>query len=153
MNETPLAPARSSRKNIVGLLIGIVLVGIVLLGVWFWMNKLPTHTSDTGGVKAVVVMYDSEGFSPSEVTVKQGGTVTFLQNSAEHEMWVASDDHLEHAEYAGTPMKEHCPDVSGLKFDQCASGVSYSFTFQKTGVWGYHNHKNPEAKGTITVTQ
>jgi|CXWL01.1.fsa_nt_gi plastocyanin len=148
-----ISSAMASRKNVAGLLIGIVLVGTVLLGAWLLMNKLLTQTSDTGGVKAVVVMYDSGGFSPSEVTVKQGGTVTFLQNNAEYEMWVASDDHLEHADYSGTPMEEHCPDVSGLKFDQCGSGVSYSFTFQKTGAWGYHNHENPEAKGTITVTQ
>ncbi len=151
MNETSPAPLRSSHRNV--FILAVILVAVVILGVWWVsMNDMPGGTSDSS-VKAVEVMYTPEGFSPREVTVKQGQTVTFLQGTADAQMWVASDDHPEHAGYAGTPMEEHCPDASGLKFDQCSSGVSYSFTFQKTGTWGYHNHQDPDATGVVTVTQ
>ena len=154
MDTSPSMPPVAPRKSLPTLFIGIGVV-VVLLGVCVWWftkdNTMFPGGDDTA--KAVRIMYTENGFEPKEVTVKQGQTVTFLQGTVDAEMWVASDDHPEHAGYAGTPMKEHCPDASGLRFDQCAKGVSYSFTFQKTGTWGYHNHEHPEAKGVITVTQ
>ncbi len=153
MNETSPIPARPSRKKV---LISVVVLVVVLIFGWWWFSvsnmQLGSGGASSGAAKAVVVMSSAKEFSPAVITVKQGQTVTFLDNDGSG-MWVASDDHPTHAKYAGTPMKEHCPDASGLKFDQCSKGVSYSFTFQKTGTWGFHNHEHPEAKGTITVTQ
>lgn len=126
---------------------------LVLAGWWLLLRErapiLPGAQAP-GGV--VQVMYTPEGFSPKEISIKQGVTVTFLDRDGGG-MWVASDDHPEHAGYAGTPKEKHCPDASGLSFDQCSKGIMYSFTFQKTGIWKYHNHVHPEAGGAITVTQ
>jgi len=87
---------------------------------------------------ALVALTDS-GFSPSLVTIKKGDTVLFVNRSSK-EMWVASDPHPAHSDYSGTTLAEHCPDTAGVAFDECSSADSYSFTFGKTGTWGFHNH-------------
>lgn len=99
---------------------------------------------------ATITYYNGTGFSPSEVTIKKGGTVHWVNNS-DGEMWVASAQHPSHTAYSGTTRQEHCPDTSGTAFDQCASGNSYSFTFGKTGTWGFHNHVNSSAWGKVIV--
>ena len=153
MDELSHFPKDGHRRLVVTACV-LAVLSILILAVWWFTagrnnNSLPGGTST---LEAVRIMYTPDGFVPKDVSVKQGMTVTFLDSDGTG-MWVASDNHLEHADYAGSPIKEHCPDASGLKFDQCSKGVSYSFTFQKTGAWGYHNHEHPEAKGTITVTQ
>lgn len=138
----------------------LLLLAVLIAFAWWLMadrNTLPFEKKqdayiDASGTPVEIIMYSAEGFSPKEATVKRGMTVTFLDNDGSG-MWVASNDHPEHAGYAGTPMKEHCPDSSGTKFDQCSKGVSYSFSFQKAGTWAYHNHEHPENMGTITVTE
>ncbi len=66
-------------------------------------------------------------------------------------MWVASNQHPTHTLYAGTALSEHCPDGSALAFDQCHTGTTYSFKFDKAGTWQYHNHSNSSEGGAITV--
>jgi plastocyanin len=95
-------------------------------------------------------MYNAQGFSPATVTIAKGGTVTWVNQSGAG-MWVASDQHPSHTGYAGTSRQQHCPDTSGTAFDQCAPGDKYSFTFSKTGTWGFHNHVNATANGTVIV--
>ncbi len=96
------------------------------------------------------VEYTDAGFSPASLTVKVGDTVTFVNHSS-GKMWVASDPHPTHEGYSGTPASVHCPDTAGTAFDQCSIGNTYTFTFQKVGTWGYHNHTNRNQGGTIIV--
>lgn len=97
------------------------------------------------------VRFTTRGFVPASLTVKQGTTVTFI-NDTKESMWVGSDEHPSHTGYAGTSKKEHCPDTPGTAFDQCSVGDSYTFTFNKIGTWSYHNHMNAGFKGSVTVT-
>ena len=98
------------------------------------------------------ITYDGSSFSPASVTIAKGGTVTFT-DTAGATMWVASALHPSHATYDSTSREEHCVSgYTGAKpFDQCASGASYSFTFDKAGTWQYHDHKNASAHGTVVV--
>jgi len=98
------------------------------------------------------VTYSGSSFSPQEVTIKKGGTVTW-KNASGANMWVASAQHPTHIVYSGTSRTEHCPDTSRTAFDQCVGGGDYSFTFAKTGTWGYHDHLNPSAFGKIVVVE
>ncbi|OGG11905.1 hypothetical protein A2Z00_00945 [Candidatus Gottesmanbacteria bacterium RBG_13_45_10] len=95
-----------------------------------------------GGVtERTVVAYTDLGFAPSPVTVKQGTTVTFVNNSSRG-MWVASDVHPTHLLLPG--------------FDELSSAVkggTYDYTFVKVGTWTYHNHVNPSDTGSVTVTK
>ncbi len=98
----------------------------------------------------VNVVYGPNGFSPSTVVISKGSKVTFT-NKGGDEMWVASNPHPTHEGYSGTTKDKHCPDTTGTAFDQCSAGATYSFTFEKVGTWGYHNHGNASDKGTIIV--
>lgn|SRR3989344_7996591 len=105
----------------------------------------------TTAPEPVTITYSTTGFSPNKVTIKQGQSVTFVNKSGSP-MWVASDAHPSHTGYSDTTRQTHCPDTAGTAFDQCAPGDSYTFTFQKTGSWGYHNHMGSEDGGTVVVT-
>ncbi|RJQ34322.1 hypothetical protein C4556_02870 [Candidatus Parcubacteria bacterium] len=96
------------------------------------------------------ITYNGTSFSPGEVTIKKGGTVTW---NGTGNMWVASAQHPTHTVYAGTSLQEHCPSGSAEAFDQCATGNSYSFTFDKVGTWFYHDHINASAFGSVVVVE
>ncbi|HUZ92751.1 MAG TPA: hypothetical protein VNG29_02000 [Candidatus Paceibacterota bacterium] len=94
-----------------------------------------------------VVTYTDSGFSPSTITVPEGGTVIF-KNAASDDVRVASNPHPIHNGY---PTTGGCV---GSTFDSCsniAPGGSWSFTFTFVGSWGYHNHLNPGEGGTVVV--
>lgn len=91
--------------------------------------------------------YTDSGFSPAVLTVKVGTTVTFL-NGASDAMRIASNPHPVHTGY---PTTGGCV---GSTFDACHNidpGSSWTFTFDKVGTWGFHNHLNPVEMGTIVV--
>ncbi|MBI4093930.1 hypothetical protein HY417_03120 [Candidatus Kaiserbacteria bacterium] len=115
----------------------------------------PTPTpapAPRGAPMTAAVTYSGTSFSPSEVTIKKGGTVTW-QSVSGGQMWVASAQHPSHMIYGGTTRQEHCPDASRTAFDQCAGGGEYSFTFQKVGTWNYHDHMNATVFGKVTVME
>ncbi len=89
----------------------------------------------------------ADGFYPSELKIKAGETVVFVnKDSKEH--WPASDVHPTHTKY---PESGGC---IGSAFDSCKGlkqEESYSFTFKEKGTWYYHDHLNPGLKGKIVV--
>lgn len=99
------------------------------------------------------VRYTDNGYEPAQLTVAAGETVTFV-NASSRAMWTASDVHPTHRNYDGTSLMQHCGDATATAFDECGSaqpGDTWSFTFQKTGTWQYHNHRYPVDTGTVTV--
>lgn len=103
-------------------------------------------------LSAVTVSYDGTSFSPQNVTVHVGGTVTW-KNASASTMWVASAMHPGHAAYDGTDRATHCAaGYTGEKpFDQCKGDGDYSFTFNKEGEFKYHDHITPSAFGSVKV--
>lgn len=96
---------------------------------------------------AVTVAYTDAGFSPATVTVANGGTVTF-QNNSSRAFRPASDPHPAHSGY---PEPGTC---NGHSFDPCGAvpvGAMWSFTFHASGTWGYHDHMNSGKKGMVVV--
>ncbi|MFQ5541018.1 MAG: hypothetical protein ACE5F4_02130 [Candidatus Paceibacteria bacterium] len=110
----------------------------------------PPAGAPAGTPTVVTVMYSSNGFSPSTVSVPQGGTVQFISEDGSA-MWVASAQHPTHTVYAGTTLSEHCTTSANDAFDQCATGEVYEFTFDKSGTWNYHNHVRASHFGTVVV--
>ena len=151
----------------------IVIILIVLAGLgWWWFAKIPTPApaatalnsqataSDQGmtdnGVtpsasQSITVTYDGKNFSPASVAIPVGGTVNWVDTSGT--MWVASNPHPVHDGYDGTTKTEHCAAgyAGPAPFDQCAASASFTFTFSKAGTWGYHDHFNHDAAGTVVV--
>jgi plastocyanin len=110
-------------------------------------------TTTTTTETAVTITYGPNGFSPANVTVAPGTTVTWV-NSGSGRMWVASDVHPSHTEFDGTSLSQHCANgapTSKAVFDACGPVSSFSFTFTKAGTWEYHNHAQASDHGTITV--
>lgn len=107
------------------------------------VNEQPTSSVKT-------VTYTNDGFSPSTITIKQGDTVRFVNQSSTDNMWVGSDIHPTHTQYAG----KSSSDCLGSSFDQCTavgSGSVFEFTFDHVGTWGYHNHVRASKRGTVIV--
>ncbi|OGI94971.1 hypothetical protein A3A03_02245 [Candidatus Nomurabacteria bacterium RIFCSPLOWO2_01_FULL_40_18] len=98
-------------------------------------------------VKENAVTYTNSGYLPSTLTVKKGETVTF-KNQSSRAMWTASAVHPTHRGY---PTTGGC---LGSTFDACAGiqpGNSWSFKFDISGTWKYHNHLSPGDTGTIDI--
>lgn len=147
--------------------VAVAVVVVLIAGGAWWYTQQPAATNtneqgipnETGGnvpdttatePKTVTVNYTNSGFSPSTITINKGDTVTFT-NSSSGNMWVASDEHPTHTAYAGTALSQHCPADSGVAFDQCVAGATYSFKFDKAGSWTYHNHAASQLGGTVVV--
>ena len=95
--------------------------------------KLPTS--------AEVSVREDGSFSPSEVKIQKGGKVTWT-NKSSRQVWPASAVHPTHSVYPGFDA------LRGL-----SAGESYSFVFDKTGEWAYHDHLNPSMRGKVKVVE
>ncbi len=116
-------------------------------------DQSPTDTGSSDGSEgsvAATVTYTDQGFQPSQVSISTGDTVRWV-DEASNDMWVASDEHPRHTNYAGTSRSEHCAGETNTAFDQCSRGDTYSFTFEKEGTWDYHNHVAASDGGTVVV--
>jgi plastocyanin len=98
-----------------------------------------TSTGTKAAQSALTVSFTSKGFSPTSLTIKKGQTVTFVNNSA-GQMWVSANPFPSGADYPAFNEK-----------NGAAAGASWSFTFDKTGTWFYHNHFSPAQGAKIVV--
>lgn len=144
----------NSKKSIVAVAVVIIVVvaGIVIWKMNSKQDRLPDMTpiasenSETPSVqnenpapKALTVLLTDEGFSPETMIITAGDTIIFI-NQSSGKMHVASDPHPFHTTYPEFNQKQSVD-----------AGGTYSFTFTKVGTWGFHNHLNPSAQGTIVV--
>jgi len=135
--------------------IGLMLLALLLAGCVGGSSTSDQETSPstkgtTEAGSGATVTYTTSGFSPEQVTIEQGETVTWV-NEGGPGMWVASDVHPSHSEYDGTSTQQHCQDGSSDTFDSCSAQERYSFTFEKTGTFRYHNHQQAGHVGTVVV--
>ncbi|MDO8599956.1 MAG: cupredoxin domain-containing protein [bacterium] len=106
---------------------------VVLAGGLFFLQ-----TSSQTLEKVVITMTET-GYSPTNITIKKGQTVVF-ENKGTKNLWPASNIHPTHGIY---------PEFDPQK--TVAVGESWEFTFDKIGIWRYHDHIYPEITGVITV--
>lgn len=102
-------------------------------------TKTPTPSAPPTSSELTVTFTD-KGFSPAGLIVKKGQTVTFVNNSS-GKMWVAANPFPSSSEYPAFNEK------SGVD-----KGSTWSFTFDKTGTWFYHNHYSPAQGAKIVVS-
>jgi plastocyanin len=106
-------------------------------------NDNDTSTEDNTdneevAVDSVTIIYGNSGFSPSSYTIASGGTVT-VQNNSDEVLDLKSNDHPVHT------------DNTELNIGEVNPGESKTFTLERTGTWGFHNHERDSHTGTITV--
>ncbi len=85
--------------------------------------------------------FDGSKFAPQALNVKVGDYVIF-KNTGTTGFWPASNPHPQHSIY---------PEFDSGKV--IAPGGKYQFQFEKSGAWGFHDHLNPSAVGTVIVAQ
>ncbi len=86
----------------------------------------------------VTITVTQEGYSPKEVTVKQGTKLQWVNQSGAL-VTVHSDPHPMHTSY---PL---------LNLGRLEQGKSVELIFDKAGTYTYHNHLNAGQGGTIIV--
>lgn len=111
----------------------LLLVGILYAIKNFMPDSLCLFQSNTS------VEINDNGFIPKELTIRKCTNVTF-KNTGTTEHYPVTDPHPEHTALpefdAKTPI---------------ASGSSWSYLFNTSGAWKYHDEITPEHRGTITV--
>ena len=113
-------------------------------------NLYKTSGGETGGTGATseqtepapvsgnLITYTDSGFSPAQVSVKVGDTVTFKNDSTKN-IQVNSAPHPAHTQF---------PE---LNIGSIAAGESKSVKLITVGTKKYHNHLSPGQNGTIVV--
>ncbi|MEA2715436.1 MAG: hypothetical protein QOG91_464 [Candidatus Parcubacteria bacterium] len=102
-------------------------------------DQATASSSATTTASTVDVSYGDNGFLPATITIKNGDSVRWTNNSSSR-MWVASDPHPTHTDLPG--------------FDELAGadpGQSWTYTFTVKGSHGYHNHARASNRGTVIV--
>ncbi|MBI2640594.1 MAG: hypothetical protein HYW91_01750 [Candidatus Sungbacteria bacterium] len=95
----------------------------------------------TSAAADTTVTVTSDDFTPQMVKIKKGDTVTWVNNSG-NPVRPASAVHPTHELY---------PEFDSKR--AIGAGGSYSFTFDRGGVWKYHNHLKPSMTGTVEVEE
>lgn len=134
----------NTSRNIVLTLVAVLIIGGVALSLAS-RNKNSQATSGTNNFTAAtaqaqgsVVTYDGSSFSPAQITLKAGQTLTF-KNTASMAVVVDSNPHPVHT------------DDPELNVGSIAAGQSQTVTLNKTGSFGIHNHINPAQQGQVTI--
>jgi plastocyanin len=93
-------------------------------------NPPPSSNQPTEGAITIKNMM----FTPSQITVAKGGTVTWTNNDT-----------------TAHKVVDDLSNVGGPNSGDIAPGATYSFTFNKTGSFQYHCSIHPSMRGTIVV--
>lgn len=147
---------RKSSKLIIGII--LLAAGIGLL-VWTLTSEeadAPAHDHSThshdededsdqvnpndANEQSTVITFQEGGFSPREVTVAKGTTVT-VKNNSSNRLQFSSDDHPTHR------------INQGMNLPVLAPGESDTFTAEEVGEWGFHDHIDASFTGMITVVE
>lgn len=103
------------------------------------LSLLEQYVAPPNGMGMETIRYTNTGFQPAKLTVPIGTMVEFV-NQSDKEMWVASNMH---------PSHDILPTFD--EFKGVVKGQSYMYTFDKKGIWPYHDHLSPSFEGIIIV--
>lgn len=123
------------------ILVGIFVIGLLTFGTYVAHScpDLSSQGNQSGMIQPatdnVIVLIRDKITMPDVVTVKSGTTIT----------WINSDK-FEHSIISSSDLPE-------LLSGTLKPGDSYSFTFTKSGQWGYYSALNPATKGRIVVVE
>lgn len=124
----------------------VVLLLALAVAVSYFQEDSSSLAGSTGGNHTSVreprdysVFYKSGVFGPTNLRIHVGDTVIF-QNFDSHSIRIVSE---------GYPRKPELDDFDSKK-DIPPDG-QFSYTFSKTGIFGYYNLINPDESGSVIV--
>ena len=126
-------------------LILLALVLIIISEVFYLINTKVFDGSvgkiyaRLGIEKEHIVELTEKGFLPNEITIRKGDTVKFTTSRAKP-FWPASNLHPTHEIF---PEFDHKTPIS--------PDESWSFKFEKAGIWKYHDHIHANFTGKVVV--
>lgn len=129
------------------------LAGIVLLAFLVFLIPFSVPTSAHESSNGFIIHMNKDEFLPDRIVVKPGNRIIF-ENTSDTAIWPASNDHPNHTLYDGTSIDEHCDKETSIAFDACtgiAPNESWSFAFERVGIYHYHNHNDSFVEGVIIV--
>jgi plastocyanin len=101
-------------------------------------NTSPGSTSANRPLVAKVEL-SASGFSPATLSVKKGTMVEWQSTDSGEVHIVASNPY---------PSDNELPALKSKQFGQ---GVTYSYKFDQTGTFNYHDDLHPTLNGTVVV--
>lgn len=133
------------KSGLAVLIVIIILIAAVAVALTYKSNNTtPTYGSQTnngssssnstGQPTTGTINIRDMMFTPSQITVTKGGTVTWTNN-----------DNVTHT------VEDDLSNVGGPASGEISPGGKYSFTFNKTGSFQYHCRIHPSMRGTIVV--
>ena len=130
------------------LILVVVFILIIIGGIYLFYPAKPSNKNSVANItptqaiklpeKSQGIILTKSGFEPSEIKVKAKTLVVWINKSGEPAT-VNSDNHPTHRLY---PF---------LNLGEFANGSSIQVAFDNPGRYTYHNHLNPEQKGTVIV--
>ena len=120
-----------------------VLLGVAVVlaaGLFFTLTPNDTRSGKVLDGEVSVVL-TNEGFEPREFTIVRGTVVTF-STTRDKPFWPASNIHPNHEIYP-----EFDPERS------LSPTQEWSFTFERTGTFGLHDHLRAYFNGVIHVVE
>jgi plastocyanin len=129
--QSMASPKSPSKKGII-LLAGLLLTVIAAAVAWLsWMAISDRNDEET---PPAAVTITSGGFSPSTIVVKKGGDIVWMNEDTKPHSITGDQEDL------------------GLKTPEpIEQGESYSFVFDETGTYTYHDPTDPTFRATVVV--
>ena len=111
-------------------------------------------TTEVQKTDNAVIRYVNREYVPSTVHISIGQNVTWIND--DQAFWPASNLHPTHTAYPGSNIIKCFTSEKDIIFDACetkGTGETYTFAFNTVGSWRFHDHINPQAAGTIIVSE
>ncbi len=144
--DQPPVASTTINGNKKRLFVAVLFLLVLLTTVLLIRDQQPATPTDQEASelarKTSLISITSNGFEPATVTIKKGQAVEWTNNDeAQHQ--IASDPH---------PTDDALPNLNdNIPLD---SGDSFSYVFDKTGTYTYHDELNPlKFNGTVIVEE
>jgi plastocyanin len=117
----------------------LIVFGVVTAIIIFALNTVFFSDKKEDYVWSNEIRITENGFEPNSIAVLVGQTIVFI-NETGKDSGPASDFHPSHLIYQDFDSKK-----------PLVEGESWSFGFDKEGVWSFHDHLRPSKRGTVYV--
>ena len=135
----------TSKKKSKKLVIGLVVIALIITASLLWLFAIAEEETSpeqfTEELETISISITQDGFLPETMLITQGQTVTWV-NESDEPHWIASNPY---------PTSDDFPELNSE--EPINLGDSYTFTFEETGEFKYHDRLDPETNGTIIVEE